>query len=204
MSLKKMMMKLAIAMVAAKGGQMYAQAGGLEGIKRKLAQQKQSGGGIGAMLGNLASAGGGGVAPQKAEHLRGLLDTTATPEVPEEAEAGLVIRAMVMAAKADGEIDTAERAALWDVLGESTAPNDAFDEAFVEAALNAPVDAEALARDVPAGLELEIYTAAVLGITPDNRDEAQFLHALAERLGLDKTTVNDVHLAQGKVPLYTL
>ena len=91
MSLKKMMMKLAIAMVAAKGGQMYAQAGGLEGIKRKLAQQKQSGGGIGAMLGNLASAGGGGAAPQKAEHLRGLLDTTATPEVPEEAEAYLPI-----------------------------------------------------------------------------------------------------------------
>lgn len=246
MSLKKMMTKLAIAVVAAKGGQMYAQAGGMDGIKRKLAAQKQSGqgggiggllaggqgaGGLGAMLGQLGVGGGasggssglgsmlaggagaggigallGGLAgssggnPQGADKLRGLLDTTAEPVVPEETEAGLVIRAMIMAAKADGVIDAEERATLWEVLGDS----DPEDQAFVETALNAPVDVEALARDVPAGMELEIYTASLMAITPDNRDEAQYLHALAERLALDKATVNEVHAAQGKAPLYTL
>jgi uncharacterized membrane protein YebE (DUF533 family) len=237
MSLKKMMTSLAIAVVAAKGGQMYAQAGGLDGIRRKLAEQKQSGGGggiggllaggggaggagampgrlasgvgssgvggvltggIGALLGGLAGASGGN--PQGADKLRGLLDTTAEPGVPEETEAGLVIRAMIMAAKADGVIDAEERATLWEVLGDS----DPDERAFVEAALNAPVDVEALARDIPPGMELEIYTASLMAITPDNRGEAQYLHALAERLALDKVTVNEIHTAQGKAVLYTL
>jgi len=249
MSLKKMMTKLAIAFVAAKGAQMYTQAGGMDGIKRKLAAQQKPGqsggiagllagaggaggagdlgsmlgqlglggagggsssglsgllaggagaGGIGALLGGLAGGAGGN--PQGADKLRGLLDTTAGPAVPEETEAGLVIRAMVMAAKADGVIDADERATLWEVLGDS----DPADQAFVETALNAPVDVDALARDVPVGMELEIYSAALMAITPDNRDEAQFLHSLAERFGLEKATVNEVHAAQGKAPLYTL
>ncbi|WP_108484590.1 DUF533 domain-containing protein [Oceaniglobus ichthyenteri] len=230
MGLKNMMTKLAIAFVAAKGAQMYTQAGGMDGVKRKLAEQKQSGQGIGGLLNQAGSGGGlsnvlgqlglsggssgaggiggllGGLAgagstnPEGADKLRGLLDTTATPQVPEETEAGLVIRAMIMAAKADGEIDEKERRTLWEVLGDS----DPEDQAFVETALNAPVDAQALARDVPNGMGLEIYTAAVLAITPDNRDEAQFLNALAEHLNLDKAEVNAVHIAQGKTPLYTL
>lgn len=238
MSLKNMMTKLAIAFVAAKGAQAFSRAGGMEGVKRKLSEQKASGqgiggllsgsggqgglggllggaggtsgglggllgggaaaGGIGGLLGGLAGASGG--SPQAGEKVRGLLDSTDHPDIPEEAEAGLVIRAMVMAAKADGEIDETERRTLWEVLGDS----DAADRAFVDTAIAAPVDPEALARDVPAGLELEIYTASVMAITPDNRDEAQYLHRLAEALNLDKATVNDVHEGQGKAPLYTL
>ncbi|WP_226780835.1 DUF533 domain-containing protein [Oceaniglobus trochenteri] len=239
MSLKSMMTKLAIAFVAAKGAQAFTRAGGMEGVKRKLAEQKGSGqglggllggssgsgsgGGLGGMLGQLGLGGSGGAAGGMAAggiggilgglaggsapgetggdstRMQGLLDSTAKPDVPEEAEAGLVIRAMVMAAKADGEIDETERRALWEVLGDS----EAADQAFVEAAMNAPVDVEALARDVPAGLELEIYTASVMAIEPDNRAEAQYLHALAERLGLERDTVNEVHTAQGKAPLYS-
>jgi uncharacterized membrane protein YebE (DUF533 family) len=243
MSLKSMVAKLAIAYVAAKGAQAFTQNGGMDGVKRKLAEQKSSGQGIGGMLSGAGSPGGlGGILGQlglggaggstsaglggllgggaaaggiggmlgglagsqgpagSAQKMQGLLDSTAVSDIPEEAEAGLVIRAMVMAAKADGEIDETERRALWEVLGDS----DPSDRAFVEAALSAPVDPETLAADVPKGMEIEVYTASVMAITPDNRDEAQYLDRLARLMGLDKKTVNDLHTAQGKSPLYSL
>uniref|UniRef100_UPI000C7EA6A7 tellurite resistance TerB family protein n=1 Tax=Oceaniglobus roseus TaxID=1737570 RepID=UPI000C7EA6A7 len=143
----------------------------------------------------LAGATGGAAGARK---MQGLLDTT--KPVASEAEAGLVIRAMVMAAKADGEIDANEREALFEVLDET----DPSDRAFLEQAMAAPVDVEALARDVPGGMEVEIYAAALMAIDPDNRAEAEFLDRLAQRLNVSRAHVNDIHEAQGKPPLYTL
>ncbi|WP_099827574.1 DUF533 domain-containing protein [Oceaniglobus indicus] len=228
MSLTKMLGKLAIAYVAAKGVQSFSRNGGMDGVRRKLAENKGSGGGlgglldavglgggaggnmtgtpggdagasgaggIGGMLGGLAGVTGGAAGAQK---MKGLLDTT--KPVNDEEEAGLVIRAMVMAAKADGEIDETERRALWEVLGDA----DPSDRAFLDHALSAPVDVEALARDVPGGMEVEVYAGALMAIQPDNRPEAEFLDRLAKRLGISETDVNEIHTAQGKTPLYTV
>ncbi len=135
--------------------------------------------------------------------MRGLLDTTReTPEdTPEEEQvSGLMIRAMIQAARADGEIDAAERETLIEVMGEA----DPQEEAFLADQMRAPVDPEALARDVPEGHGLEIYTASVIAIEPDNRAEAEYLDRLARALNLERRIVNEVHAAQGKPPLYTL
>ncbi|EKE45284.1 hypothetical protein OCGS_0374 [Oceaniovalibus guishaninsula JLT2003] len=253
MSLKKMAVKMALAFAAAKGVQAFRDAGGMEGVKRKLAEGQRgggAGGGLGGMIGRIGGSGGssagglgnllgslgiagptgaseagmtgnvqgqgagslggllGGLAGAAggatgASRMRGLLDTTRetpvdTPE--EENTAGLMIRAMIQAARADGEIDPKEREALMAVIGDS----DPDETAFVEQQMAAPVDAEALARDVPKGHEVEVYTASVLAIEPDNRAEAEYLHALAEGLSLDKATVNAIHEAHNKPPLYTL
>jgi uncharacterized membrane protein YebE (DUF533 family) len=239
MSLKNMMMKMALAFVAAKGVQAYRSGGGMDGMKRQLDQQRRTGSGLGGLLGGLSGGGAGGsgglaglmgslgmggTATGGARHgntgfggllgglagaaggagaqgrMQGLLDTTrADPHVDDEAAAALMIRAMVQAAKADGEIDTAERRIILDAL----APEDAQDAAFIEAAITRPVDVEALAADVPEGLEIEVYTASVMAIEPDNRAEAEYLDKLAKRLRLAEATVNEIHAANGKPALYS-
>ncbi len=221
MSMKKMARQMAFAFAAAKGVQMFQQAGGIEGIRKKLSSSgaarkggiagllgelgvdERGRGGrtdIGGLLTGLAGASGGSAA---GDRMRGLLDTTReTPEdTPEEEQvSGLMIRAMIQAARADGEIDAAERETLMQVIGEA----DPQEEAFLAAQMREPVDPEALAREVPEGHALEIYTASVIAIEPDNRAEAEFLDRLASALKLDRRIVNEVHAAQGKPPLYTL
>ncbi|PZX18554.1 uncharacterized membrane protein YebE (DUF533 family) [Palleronia aestuarii] len=180
--------------------------GGLGGLLGQLGLDTTSSGSsgqgnsLGGLLGGLAGASGGAAA---AGRMEGLLDTTRrTPEGTEEEEqvSGLMIRAMVQSARADGEIDAQERATLMEVIGDS----DAEETAFIEAQMTAPVDPEALARDTPKGHEVEVYTASVIAIEPDNRAEAEHLDKLARALGLAKSTVNDIHAAQGKAPLYTV
>ncbi|TRD15167.1 DUF533 domain-containing protein [Palleronia caenipelagi] len=223
MSLKNMAMKMALAVAAAKGMQALNKAGGIDGLKRKLTQGgggssggfggmleklgvddrsggMARGGGLGGMLGGLAGLAGGTAA---AGQMKGLLDSTRdTPEdTPEEEQvSGLMIRAMVQAARADGEIDEAERAGLMEVLNDA----DPQEIAFLQEQMTAPVDPEALARDTPDGHEIEVYTTAVLAIEPDNRAEAEFLDRLARAMGIEQQVVNQIHEAQGKPPLYTI
>lgn len=111
-----------------------------------------------------------------------------------------MIRAMIQAARADGEIDEQERATLMEVIGDS----DSHEIAFVQKQMADPVNPESLARDTPKGHEVEVYTASVVAIEPDNRAEAEHLDRLAKALKLDQLTVNEIHQAQGKPPLYTI
>lgn len=221
MKMSKIAKQMAFAFAAAKGVQMFQQAGGIQGIRKKISSSPsgQSGGiagllgqlgiddrggtgksGIAGLLGGLAGASTGSAG---AERMRGLLDTTReTPvDTPEEEQvSGLMVRAMIQAARADGEIDAEERATLMEVIGEA----DAEETAFIERQMTAPVDPEALARDTPEGHGIEIYTASVVAIEPDNRAEAEYLDRLAQGLGLERRVVNEIHAAQGKPPLYTL
>lgn len=223
MSMKKIATQMAIALAAAKGVQAFEKAGGFEVVRRKLSGSSGGtarSGGIGGLLeqlgiadtgskgrtdiagllGGLAGASGGAAGAQK---MRGLLDTTReTPEdTPEEEQvSGLMLRAMIQAARADGEIDPAERKSLMEVIGDA----DAEETAFLERQMSEPVDPEALAADTPKGHEIEVYTASVIAIEPDNRAEAEYLDRLARAMGLGQQTVNDIHEAQGKAPLYTL
>jgi uncharacterized membrane protein YebE (DUF533 family) len=68
--------------------------------------------------------------------------------------------------------------------------------------MSAPVDAAALAREVPEGYGPQIYLMSLMAIEFDNRKEAEYLHALAENLGLDKATVNGIHDKVGVINLY--
>lgn len=228
MSLKNMAVKMALAFAAAKGVEAFSKSGGLEGIKRKLSQQGggalgSSSGGLGGLLGQLglggtdtAARGGstslggllGGLAgatggAAAAGRMEGLLDRTrATPEhTPEEEEvSGLMLRAMIQSARADGEIDTDERKVLMEIMGDSTPE----ERDFIDTQMTAPVDPEGLARDTPRGHEIEVYTAAVLAIEPDNRAEAVFLDKLAKGLKIGQEEANEIHAAHGKPPLYTV
>ncbi|MCT4608742.1 MAG: tellurite resistance TerB family protein [Pelagimonas sp.] len=158
----------------------------------------QLGGGAG-IAGLLAAA--GGAAAAGGSTMGGLLDAFNTKDTMPELEetAGLMLRAMIQAAKADGDIDEAEKTRILDTVGQDA---DAQDIAFVQEQLAAPLDAEALAADTPQAQRAQVYSASLMTIQVDTQAEAQYLDTLAKAMGLDQATVNALHMQMGIQPLY--
>lgn len=177
--------------------------GGLDDIIGQLSQ----GGGLGDLLGGLAGALGGAAATRGAgggfgdllnQALRNGGEPDAPPSQDQEAVAGLMLRAMIQAAKSDGRIDESEKQKIVEKLGDAS-PSDI---AFLKRELAAPVDVAGLARQVPGPLAPQVYAVSVMAITLDEQAEAQYLHQLAQGLGLDPQSVNTVHAKLGVQPLY--
>lgn len=194
--------------------------GSLGGLLDKLGGSQtggRGGAGLGGMLGGLL---GGAAAGGTAGHLArkdsqdhnqasfgalfdDALSHDAEPQVaptPEQnAMAGLMLRAMIQAAKSDGHVDDAERQRLLGHLGDDL---DEDERQFIRDQMAAPVDAAGLARDVPEGMERQVYLMSLLAIDFDSEAEARYLNDLATGLKLDRATVNEIHREAGVMPLY--
>ncbi len=135
------------------------------------------------------------------KNLGDMLDKMSATQAAPEAEtaAGLMLRAMIQAAKADGEIDAAEKAKLTDTLGADASPEDI---AFLKEQLGAKLDPEALAKDTPDAQKTQVYAASLMAITVDTPNEAEYLDRLAKAMGLPETAVNALHMQMGLQPLY--
>jgi uncharacterized membrane protein YebE (DUF533 family) len=109
----------------------------------------------------------------------------------EEAEALLVLRAMIAAAKADGAVDAAERAAIagqLDAAGLSAEERD-----FVLADFDRPLTPEALAREATDPmLRARLYAAAFAGAGEVTAPERAWLDRLAHALKLDRAAVSAI------------
>lgn len=149
-----------------------------------------------AGLGSLFSAMSGAAATgmtSMSDMFESVTKGTAVGAASEE-NARLMIRAMIMAAKADGQIDAEERTKILDAL------NDASEEeiAFVQAELDAPVDPMALAKDAGTTAAAQVYAAALMAISVDTEGEKTFLKGLAQSLMLDEAKQAEIHLSMGK------
>ena len=129
------------------------------------------------------------------------------PQTPQEEEelqtiARLVIRAMVNAAKADGQIDANEMSRIMGRLKEAGADDE--EQAFMIGEMQTPFDPEALIRDVNKlgnqEVAVEVYSASLLAIQVDTPAEREYLATLARGLGLSAETVQRVHEAVGVQP----
>jgi len=111
---------------------------------------------------------------------------------PEQAneQAAIMIRAMIVAAKADGRVDDEEQRHIIDGLGDDITPEEV---AFVQDELAAPVDIDAFVRSVPRGMEAQVYLASLMAIDLDTSPEARYLHELAQGMGLNPSEVNGLH-----------
>ncbi|MDO5648466.1 DUF533 domain-containing protein [Paracoccus sp. (in: a-proteobacteria)] len=184
--------------------------GGLGGLLDQLGGR--GGAGLGDVLGGLLGGAAGGLAQKDSqarndatfgELFNDAVSHTGEPEVAPTAEqnalAGLMLRAMIQAAKADGKIDERERAHLMGQLGDDL---DDDERQFIREQMAAPVDAQALANDVPKGLESQVYLMSLLAISFDNEAEARYLNDLATAMGLSRSAVNAIHDEAGVAPLY--
>lgn len=96
----------------------------------------------------------------------------------------LLLRAMISAAKADGQIDSDEQRRIFERLGE--AELDAEARAFLFDELGKPLDLEALVRGVERPeVAAEVYAASLLAIEVDSPAERGYLQMLSGRLGLE-------------------
>ncbi|MGB7242162.1 MAG: DUF533 domain-containing protein [Sulfitobacter sp.] len=196
--------------------------GGLGGLLEQLGGGGKPGGGGGLqdILGGLAGAAGAGgllggltgaanKRPTRSDASFGQVLNSSFDQTPEEvidptddqeAAAALMLRAMIQATKADGQLDDQEREKLLGQLGDDV---DREEAAFVQAELQAPVDIDALVQQTPRGMGPQVYAMSVLGINLDQQAEAQYLHKLAQGFGMDAQAVNSIHAQLGVPSLYT-
>jgi uncharacterized membrane protein YebE (DUF533 family) len=112
----------------------------------------------------------------------------APPHAQEVAEEGgraaLLLRAMIAAAKADGQIDGEEQRRIFERLGEADLDADA--RRFLVDELGKPLDMDGLvaAVDGPEAAA-EVYAASLLAIEVDTAAERGYLQMLSARLGLE-------------------
>ncbi|WP_170466464.1 DUF533 domain-containing protein [Ruegeria arenilitoris] len=117
-----------------------------------------------------------------------------------EEQAKLMLRAMIQAAKADGELDEHEKETILGELGDDISDEE---RAFVQDQLNAPIDVIGLAADSAAPLKTQVYATSLAAIRLDNAREASYLGQLATALGLSDAERDQIHAYMGAPTLST-
>jgi uncharacterized membrane protein YebE (DUF533 family) len=103
-----------------------------------------------------------------------------------------MIRAMIAAAAADGEIDDQERANIVSRLNAVGLSED--EREFIERELAAPLGFRRIAAQVDAPeLARQVYTASLMAIEVDTQAEKDYLDGLAQALGLPGDEVARIH-----------
>jgi uncharacterized membrane protein YebE (DUF533 family) len=143
------------------------------------------GGGVMALLGTMAYQALKGSGSQASEVPLGLAEPQSEAERQElEQNSEIVLKAMINAAKADGQIDRGEVQRIVGKLRETGMAEEA--QAYVMTEMQKPIDTPALVAAVncrPA-LAAQVYAASLLAIEVDTPAEKQYLDKLAAGLGL--------------------
>lgn len=104
-------------------------------------------------------------------------------------QAKVLIRAMISAAKSDGQITREEQDNIVKQLGEVS--QEEVD--FLRAEFSKPVDVKELTWSVPRGLEEQVYSLSLMAIDLDEQKEAEYLADLAHGLRMDPARCNVIH-----------
>jgi uncharacterized membrane protein YebE (DUF533 family) len=147
--------------------------------------------GLGGLMSAIAGATAGG-ADQAGQLMDALTGKTAVSSAMQD-NAKLMIRAMIQAAKADGEIDMDERARILEQLGD-IGPEE---RAFVEAEMAKPVDIQSLASETSDQMKAQVYAMSLMAIRVDKASEVAYLDGLAAALGLSDEARAAIHKSMG-------
>lgn len=113
-------------------------------------------------------------------------------EAARESLGKATLRAMIAAMKADGQIENAEKARLFDRLGQIDLSDE--EKAFLFDELATPLDIQAVVAGATSPeLAVEIYAASLVAIDPTRPAEKAYLADLAVRLRLDPNLVSQIH-----------
>ena len=158
------------------------------------------GGGLGDLFGmamNQFGAAQHGNAQQVRDAARGRMPAGAD-YAQMERRAELLVEAMINAAKADGRVDAEEQQKIVDRLGEVSRE----ELEFVRRELAGPLDVQGFIGRAPRGMERDVYAVSLMAIDLDSNPEAQYLHQLAQGVGLSADACNEIHEALGAPKLY--
>ena len=194
--------------------------GVLGSVLGSLANNRSAAGGLGALAGAIlgggrgatrGAVGGGGLALLASLAFAALQRAGQQPQVPKalveaetpehhqalEAQAQTIVRAMINAAKADGQIDQTEVQKIIGKLDDDGLTEE--EKNFFLAEANKPMDLQAIIAEAAGSQELaaEIYAASLLAIEVDTPAEQQYLQQLAGGLGLPDEAVAHIHATLG-------
>ncbi len=193
-----------------------AQRSAMTGAAGLAAGMLLSGGGLGKLVGNVAKAGAiaavGGLAYSAWQQYQqnqsgGAGEATSRDAFVPPPQAGYqqeelgksLVRAMIAAAKADGQIDADEKQRIFAKL--ETMPLSSEEKAFVFDELSGPLDIDAVvARADTPEHAAEIYAASLVAMKPDTPAERTYLDALAHKLKLPAGLVEQIHRHAGATP----
>jgi uncharacterized membrane protein YebE (DUF533 family) len=150
------------------------------------------------MFGQSAAAGGQSPLSGLAGMLAPGQASPAAADVAQAQQGALTfIKAMINAAKADGQIDAGEQQKIVARLG-NVGPEEA---AFVREEMAKPLNFDFFA-DITTDMVPQVYAVSLMAINVDTAAEVQYLQQLAQGLGLDPQTINGIHAQLGLAPLY--
>jgi uncharacterized membrane protein YebE (DUF533 family) len=181
-------------------GGLGALAGVLLGSRRGLggALRGGLGGGVMALLGAMAFQALKARAGQPARVPLGLAaPQTEADQAELERNSELVLKAMINAAKADGQIDEGEIRRILGNVQKTGADQEA--QEFLTAEMRKPLetaDLVAAARGKPE-LAAQLYGASLLAIEVDTPAEKEYLEKLAAALGLEPEVIQRIHQTVG-------
>lgn len=173
--------------------------GGGDAVKGAL------GGGALAMLAGLAfkalqNAGGvsGAASALAQQDLPVGLRLPANPQEEQALDrtARLVLKGMINAAKADGQIDQQEIERIVGKLRETGI--DAALQQWLSEEMRRPLDMDGLVREIPnQQVAAEVYAASLFAIEVDTQGEQRYLADFAARTGLNQRVTQELHRAVG-------
>jgi uncharacterized membrane protein YebE (DUF533 family) len=123
---------------------------------------------------------------------------TGTSANTDNDRATVLVRAMVNAAKSDGQIDSTEQQRIIDQL-HNPSP-DAIQ--FLREEFRKPLNVREFAMSVPIGMEQQVYTLSLIAIDLDTGKEAKYLMELAESLRLPTEVREQIHQRLGAPSVY--
>ncbi|MCA9182525.1 MAG: tellurite resistance TerB family protein [Planctomycetales bacterium] len=123
------------------------------------------------------------------------------PRAPQDQNEQAIIlsRAMINAAKADGQVTQDEQQNLINQVG--GASPQAIQ--FLRDEFSRPLDVREFAWSVPMGMEEQVYSMSLSSIDLDTRPEADYLRELAHGLRIPPEVCNQIHHRLGAPPLYS-
>lgn len=180
-----------------KMAEQFGMPGGATGLQDMIGKMGLGGGAAGAAgLGGLMNAMQGAAktgSQQTADMMETVFNGTPAGAAMEE-QAKLMLRAMIQAAKADGQLDEQEKQTIIGELGDDISDEE---RAFVQEQLEAPIDVTGLAADSGAPFKTQIYATSLAAIRLDNEREASYLLQLATALGLSNAERDRIHTYMG-------
>ena len=118
-----------------------------------------------------------------------------TNERDYDREVYILLKAMVNSAKSDGHIDDIEQKRIMEFMGDMTA----MQKLFVEKELKAPLNLKSFIKEVPKGMEQQVYYMSLFAIDLDVASEMVYLDTLAKGLRLSNDEINSIHESLGAV-----
>ena len=110
-------------------------------------------------------------------------------ELNSREEVYILLKAMVNAAKSDGEVDEDEQRKIIEYMGDMSK----VEKIFVEYELKKSLDLQGFLKEIPKGMEQQVYYMSLFAINLDNEAEREYLETLAHKLNLTFSVVNNIH-----------